>query len=296
MTTHIYKRYDPQSRKLVTVRPNSSGGTTEDSSSTVLHFTYTQAGYLENHTPYIIFDVKNNQGEYVYFYPGSAIPFDGVTFPIPYSVMNAVKNNYLKFVLAFSTLGEELDHVEFEQSALDVLQIPHSVSDALLVRAGIPTDLPQNAGPNEWIEYIKKYAVFNPVEYDESSSEITFSSYNGVTSTVSLNKSKPQFATLPVGRNGWYQKENDGRYYYNLNVPGFFSEDKTVTMYWNEATDYYASIAGLTLVGLNGTSVIIRADINPEDIWDAGQIVQLDFMTEYALDLTQTIKDRSDGE
>ena len=297
MTTHIYKEYDPQTRRLKLLRPSSVGGTTEDDSSTVLHFTYAQKNYLDTHTPYIIFNVKNSQGEYVYYYPGSDTPFDGKTFALPYALVHNAGANYLKYVLAFSTSGIELDHIEFEQSELDTLQIPHSFTDAVMIRTGIPTDLPNNIGPNEWIEYIKQNAVFNPVEYDEANAEITFTSFNGTTSVVSLNKSKPSFATLPVGRSGWYQKENDDRYYYNLDVPGFFSEDKTVTMYWNEVTDYYASIAGLTLVGLNGTSAIIRADCDPKVVWAEGQIVQLDFMIEYASDLTQSVKvKRRDGE
>ena len=307
MATHVYKQYDPQTRKLVLVRPNTTvpvknapqtvvGGTNEDDSSLVLHISYTQEDYLDTHTPYIIFDVKNDQGENIFYYPGSSpISFDGVEFNVPAPVMRAVRNNYLRYVLAFTELNTHLDRVEFEQSALDVLEIPHSYVDSLLIRPGIPSGLSENATPMEWIEYMKRYAVFNPVQLDEVNSELIFSSYSGATTTINLNKAKPAFATLTVGVTGWYQKENDDHWYHNINVPGFFSEDKTVTMYWNEATDHYASIAGLTLVELNGTSAIIRADKNPEDIWD-GQAVQLDFMAEYASDLTQTINDRSDGE
>ena len=300
MTTHIYKQYDPQTRKLTTLRPSTVGGTTEDESSTILHFSYTQPDYLETHNPYIIFDVKNDQGENVFFYKGSPTVFDGVTFAIPYSVVHAVQGNYLKFVLAFSALDETLDRVEFEQSALDVLQIPHSHTDALLVRMGIPTTLPQNAGPNEWIEYIKKYAVFNPVEYDEVNSEIVFSSYDGVTSTVNLNRSKPQFATFAIPSrvegvpSEWIQE--GGKWYYTISGPSFFDESKTVTMYWNERTDHYASIAGLTLVGLNGTSAIIRADQDPAEVWSAGQIVYLDFISTYTTDVTDLIERVGDEE
>jgi hypothetical protein len=296
MTTHIYRVYDPQARRLRAIRPTSIGGTTEDDSSTILHFTYTPSDYLDTHTPYIIFNVKNSQGEYMYYYPGSDPSFDGRTFALPYALVHNAGANYLKYVLAFSTSGIELDHIEFEQSELDTLQIPHSFTDAVMIRTGIPTELPQTVGANEWIEYIKQNAVFNPVEYDDVNTELTFTSFNGTASVVSLKKTKPQFATLLVGITDWYQKENDEHWYHDINVPGFFSEDKTVTMYWNEATEHYASIVGLTLVGLNGTSAIIRADTNPGDVWNAGQTVLLDFMTEYASDLTQTINDRSDGE
>lgn len=286
MTTHIYKQYDPQTRKLLTIRPSNVGGTTEDDSATILHFTYTQPDFLSTRTPYIIFNVKGANGEYLYYWPSSAPSFDGVSFAIPYAVVNAVRDNYLRYVLAFSTLGEELDRVEFEQSALDVLQIPHSLADALVIRPGIPTELPQNASLIEWVEYLKHYALFNPVEYDAANSIIRFSTYNGTVSEVNIGTSKPTFATLLIGTRGWTKNDDDGKYYLSKNVPGLFSEDKTVTLFWNEDTEYYAGLANVTLVDLNGSSVILRADTNPSEVWESSQIVKLDFLIQYTADAT----------
>lgn len=292
MTTHIYKQYDPQSRKLLTIRPSSVGGTTEDDSATILHFTYTQPDYLETRTPYIIFNVKGRDGKYLYYWPGSDPSFDGMTFALPYALVNAVTDNYLRFVLAFSTLGEELERVEFEQSALDVLQIPHSIADALIIRPGIPSDLPQNASLIEWVEYLKHYALFNPVEYDAANSIIRFSTYNGTVSEVDIGTSKPNFATLLVGTRGWERNEADGKYYYTLTVPALFGEDKTVTLFWNEETEYYAGLANIALVDLNGSSAILKADTNPSEVWDPAQLVKLDFLVQYTTDLTSVAQGR----
>lgn len=306
MTTHVYKQYDPQTRKLVLVRPNTTvpvknapqtvvGGTNEDDSSLVLHISYTQEDYLDTHTPYIIFDVKNDQGENIFYYPGSSpISFDGVEFNVPAPVMRAVKNNYLRYVLAFTELNTHLDRVEFEQSALDVLEIPHSYVDSLLIRPGIPSGLSENATPMEWIEYMKRYAVFNPVQFDEANSEFTFKSYTGNSTTVSIAKARPMTVTYPISPLGWTRIEDENGVHYEreLSGPGVFSENKLTVMSWNRETADYACLADLSLKAISGTTAILRAECDPSTVWN-GHTVKLDFLLMYGSDVTSVVQQQT---
>lgn len=186
MTTHIYRRYDPQTRSLTPTQPSNSGGTTEDNGSTVLHFVYTSRNYPESRVPYIIFEVKNAHGENVWFSSGTDPSFDGYTFAIPYSIIHAAKGNKLRYAIAFSSLNEDLDRSAFEQSAIDALLVPRSRSDELLIRAGVSTDLPMNVGPDAWLKYFKENILIKPVEFNQSTGEITFRTYDGAATVIDI--------------------------------------------------------------------------------------------------------------
>lgn len=174
MTTHIYKRYDPQSRKLVSVRPNSSGGTTEDESSVVLHFSYTQKNYLDDHVPFIVFDILDESGKRIYFSPVSRPAFDGLTFAIPYSVSHRASQNMLRYVLVFTQDGVDSELI-IEQSALEELPLTHSFIDALLIRKGLPVELP------------RVYNVIKDVTYDDSTSTFTFTRVDDSVFSIGLS-------------------------------------------------------------------------------------------------------------
>lgn len=174
MTTHIFREYDPQSRRLIIKTSGESGGTTEDESSVILHFTYTQQGYLDGRVPFIVFDVFDDEGKRIYFSPISHPPFTGYTFPIPYAVTRRATQNKLRYVLAFTVDGEDPELI-IEQSALDTLQMPHSLIDALLIREGLAVELPAVS------------SVIKDVSYDDNTSTFTFTRVDNTIFRIGLS-------------------------------------------------------------------------------------------------------------
>lgn len=54
--TEIYRKFDPQTRRLTAERPSSAGGVKGDSKALTLHFSY-PPGFLTGKKCYIAFDV-----------------------------------------------------------------------------------------------------------------------------------------------------------------------------------------------------------------------------------------------
>lgn len=134
--TELYRRFDPQTRRLAYVTPPSAaGGTTGDTNAVRFHFLYPNGFDLNTYRPYIVFGVKNAIGQNYTFSRDSQPAFNGKEFIIPNEVMVRVKGNKLAYQLVF---------IRYDQNSGFSQEI-HSLTDTILVASSI--DIPVSIEP-----------------------------------------------------------------------------------------------------------------------------------------------------
>ena len=194
--TDLYRYYDPDTRTIVRMDGKAAGGTIGDDNATVLHFEYPK-GFMDTRIAYLVFNVKDDAGNYLYYTPLTTPPFDGYSFAIPAAVMSKVRKNNLSYGLGFvqganNNQGGGLpDHLAVENSIAQNLIIgtfpPKPSEIAVGPDTPIPTDIiptyPAPIGiPNPtdraWIEYLLHNSLMG-VEYDADTDSFVFTSYSG---------------------------------------------------------------------------------------------------------------------
>ena len=113
----LYLQFKVESRSLVD-RSRHYAGQQCDSGSTTLHFTYDPINFLDSEdvTPYIIFDVTDDEGNPLTYGPNSTPRFDGYTFTLPWDLTSRVKRSRIEYQLWFVRNNVTID---------DTTQIPH---------------------------------------------------------------------------------------------------------------------------------------------------------------------------
>ena len=206
--TDLYRYYDPDTRTIVRMDGKAAGGTIGDDNATVLHFEYPK-GFMDTRIAYLVFNVKDDAGNYLYYTPLTTPPFDGYSFAIPAAVMSKVRKNNLSYGLGFvqganNNQGGGLpDHLAVENSIAQNLIIgtfpPKPSEIAVGPDTPIPTDIiptyPAPIGiPNPtdraWIEYLLHNALMG-VSYDATLDKFVFTSYSGNVWDVSVAETIP---------------------------------------------------------------------------------------------------------
>ena len=187
--THITRVFNPSTRSLTGVE-RKYAGQVGDSISTVLHFEYTQLGFLSEYVPYIQFGVYDESGNQLIFGPMPENPsevmqtaledrvyFDGVEFTIPWSVTSRVKSARVDYQLFFVKVGVEFDGrnvaqlkpTEIVMSAIDSIALKPSITcDKRKPAPCCPPFAPTGAEPNilGWINLWKDYGIVVPATQD----------------------------------------------------------------------------------------------------------------------------------
>ena len=187
--THITRVFNPSTRSLTGVE-RKYAGQVGDSISTVLHFEYTQLGFLSEYVPYIQFGVYDESGNQLIFGPMPENPsevmqtaledrvyFDGVEFTIPWSVTSRVKSARVDYQLFFVKVGVEFDGrnvaqlkpTEIVMSAIDSIALKPSITcDKRKPAPCCPPFAPTGAEPNVlgYIQLWKDYGIVVPVSQE----------------------------------------------------------------------------------------------------------------------------------
>ena len=201
--TDLFRYYDPETRTIVRMDGKAAGGTIGDHNATVLHFEYPK-GFMDTRIAYIVFNVKDDHGNYRYYSQNTTPAFDGYTFSIPSSILSKVKKNNLSYGLgfvqgAFNNQGAGIpEHLAVENSIAQNLLIgtfPPKPSDiAVGPDTPTPTDtIPVYPAPlgipnptdRAWIEYLLHNALMG-VSYDATLDKFVFTSYSGNVWDVSV--------------------------------------------------------------------------------------------------------------
>ena len=193
----IYRTYNPTTRSL-TKTSNVYAGQMGDSMSTVLHFDYTDISFLEDHTPYIVFAVYDDQGNPLIYGNASSPTFDGRTFEIPWEVTSRIKSQRVEYQLYFTATsfvwdGENWSSLRAasEMSAIDGIAIKPSIRPKGCCAP--PAMLPTSTQPNiiAWIEFWQKMGLIGPVVESVDSETgypvLTFKTYSGEDYSVTLD-------------------------------------------------------------------------------------------------------------
>ena len=114
--THITRVFNPETRSLTSVERRYAGQT-GDALSTVLHFEYTELDFLMKYTPYIMFSTLDDDGNPMIYGPAmpewsnneNKVPFDGVSFAIPWEVPVRAKSARIDYQLFFVKKGVNFD-------------------------------------------------------------------------------------------------------------------------------------------------------------------------------------------
>ena len=201
--TDLFRYYDPETRTIVRMDGKAAGGTIGDHNATVLHFEYPK-GFMDTRIAYIVFNVKDDHGNYRYYSQNTTPAFDGYTFSIPSSILSKVKKNNLSYGLgfvqgAFNNQGAGIpEHLAVENSIAQNLLIgtfPPKPSD---IAVGPDTPTPTDTRPvypaplgipnptdRAWIEYLLHNALMG-VSYDATLDKFVFTSYSGNVWDVSV--------------------------------------------------------------------------------------------------------------
>lgn len=187
--THVTRVFNPQTRSLTGVERRYAGQV-GDSISTVLHFEYTQLGFLSEYVPYIMFGVYGDDGNPLIYGPEPENPsevmmtaledriyFDGIEFSIPWAVTSRVKSARVDYQLFFVKVGVEFDGrnvaqlkpTEVIMSAIDSIALKPSIScDKRKPAPCCPPFAPTGAEPNVigWVNLWKDYGIVLPVSQD----------------------------------------------------------------------------------------------------------------------------------
>lgn len=201
MLTDIHRLFDVSTRSLKCIKGSrTSAGQVFDSCTAVLHFEYSDPTFLEpsvsgeEYKPYIIFDVRDENGTVLAYGPNSTPAFDGYTFPIPWDVTTRVKGDRVRYQLCFSKNTYAVDERGVVQIIRDTQNIL-SARDSLVIKESIRCD--PRAGPGcrppvpfaepniaGIIQMFKDYGVVVPVSYfiDESENRLClrFRTYSGL--------------------------------------------------------------------------------------------------------------------
>lgn len=201
----LYRYYDPDTRKIVRKDGNALGGTVGDDNATTLHFEYPR-GFMDSRIAYIVFNVKGDNGNYLYYSYNTTPAFDGYSFTIPSNVLSRVTRNNLSYGLGF------IQGANNNQGAglPDQLAIENSIAQNLIISTfppkpseietnnnePIPTDAvavyPDDIGidnptDKEWIEYLLNNSLMG-VTYDEELDKFVFVTYSGHVWDVSVSE------------------------------------------------------------------------------------------------------------
>lgn len=180
---HLTRVFNPETRALTTVE-RKYAGQVGDSLSTVLHFEYTQLDFLLKHTPYIMFSTLDDDGNPLVFGPAppewlgdeDRVPFDGMTFNVPWAVTSRTKNSRVDYQLFFVKEGVEFDGRDVAK--LKPTEVILSVVDSIVLKRSItcksknpcscPPMAPTGAEPNVigYISLWKDYGMVVPVSTD----------------------------------------------------------------------------------------------------------------------------------
>ena len=130
----VYRLFDVNSRALKCIKGNrTSAGQVYDSCSTTIHFEYSDLTFLEPSPsgeawiPYIIFDVRDENGIVLAYGPQSKPVFDGYTFDIPFDVTTRVKGNRLQYQLCFSKNTYAVD----DRGVVQIVSDPQNLMSAI---------------------------------------------------------------------------------------------------------------------------------------------------------------------
>ena len=199
--THISRVFNPETRSLTSVERRYAGQT-GDALSTVLHFEYTELDFLIRYVPYILFSTLDDEGRPMVYGPAppdwspenSKVPFDGVTFAVPWEVPVRAKSARIDYQLFFVKKGvnfdgrdvAKLNPTEVVMSAVDSIAIKPSISCRNNRNpCGCPPFTPTGTEPdvlgyiNLWKEYGMVVPAKATVDEDNLSPVIAFRTYNG---------------------------------------------------------------------------------------------------------------------
>ena len=199
--THITRVFNPETRSLTSVERRYAGQT-GDALSTVLHFEYTELDFLIKYVPYIMFSTLDDDGNPMIYGPDmpewvnneNKVPFDGMTFAVPWEVPVRAKSARIDYQLFFVKKGvnfdgrnvAKLNPTEVVMSAVDSIAIKPSIScRGNRNPCGCPPFTPTGTEPNVigYINLWKEYGVVVPasqhVDVENRISIIKLRTYNG---------------------------------------------------------------------------------------------------------------------
>lgn len=198
----LHIKFIAETRSLVD-RSKCYAGQQCDSGSTTLIFHYDPLNFIEQEgvTPYIIFDVNDDEGNPLTYGPNSTPKFDGYRFDVPWDVTSRAKRYRVEYQLWFVknnvTIDDEtqiphLDSSDYILSAVGGIALGNSIVGRNRCDPGcptLPTTEPKLMG---LMDIVLKHAVMLPVKMalnDETERlELTFNTYYGeVSQTLSLN-------------------------------------------------------------------------------------------------------------
>lgn len=199
--THITRVFNPETRSLTSVERRYAGQT-GDALSTVLHFEYTELDFLMKYTPYIMFSTLDDDGNPMIYGPAmpewsnneNKVPFDGVSFAIPWEVPVRAKSARIDYQLFFVKKGVNFDGRNVAK--LNPTEVVMSAVDSIAIKPSIackgnrnpckcPPFSPTGTEPNVigYINLWKDYGIVVPasqiVDEENRVAIIKLRTYNG---------------------------------------------------------------------------------------------------------------------
>lgn len=196
----LYRLFDVQSRALKCIKGKTNAGQMFDSCATTIHFEYSDLTFLEpspsgeDYKPYIIFNIRDENGVPLCYGLQSNPVFDGYSFSIPWDVTSRVKGNRLEYQLCFSRNTYEVD----ERGVVKIVSDPNNILssiDGIILKPSVTCKPPAPATclppvpytqPNigALLQMFQDYGVVVPVQQviDSDTDRLTllFRTYSGL--------------------------------------------------------------------------------------------------------------------